>query len=72
MGIEKSGDHEGLWIVEDDKDKEITISWDHDEDAIRNRILNYSSELENVGGGVKRHTLSSNWGVVISAWEVAA
>ena len=39
------------WIVEDDKDKEITISWDHDEDAIRNRILNYSSELENVGGG---------------------
>ena len=60
------------WIVEDDKDKEITISWDHDEDAIRNRILNYSSELENVGGGVKRHTLSSNWGVVISAWEVAA
>ena len=60
------------WIGEDDKDKEITISWDHDEDAIRNRILNYSSELENVGGGVKRHTLSSNWGVVISAWEVAA
>ena len=41
------------WIVEDDKDKEITISWDHDEDAIRNRILNYSSELENVGGGGK-------------------
>ena len=60
------------WIVEDDKDKEITMSWDHDEDAIRNRILNYSRELENVGGGVKRHTLSSNWGVVISAWEVAA
>ena len=39
------------WIVEDDKDKEITIARNHDEGAIRNCILNYSSELENIGGG---------------------
>lgn len=60
------------WIVEDDKDKEITIARNHDEGAIRNCILNYSSELENIGGGVKQHTLSANLVVVISALEVAA